>query len=158
MTNPITKGKGRNYRWLADHVGHNGDDCLIWPFGRARGYGYFCYLNRMLYAHRFMCELAHGAPPTPRHQAAHSCGRGHDGCVNPRHLSWKTHGENQLDRRLHGTDNSIRARKARLTDEQVSAIRALKGEMTYEQIAKQFNIGRRNVGAILSGKTWQGVS
>ena len=158
MTNPKTKGNGRNYRWLADHASYSGDDCLIWPFGRVRGYGFFCYLNRMLYAHRFMCELVHGPAPTSRHQAAHSCGRGHDGCVNPKHLSWKTNGENQIDRRLHGTTNAVRNRKKRLTVDQVSDILSLKGTMTQDQLAQKFNTCRRNIGAILSGKTWTHIS
>ncbi len=111
----------------------------------------------MHYSHRLMCLLAHGEAPSNSHQAAHSCGRGQDGCVNPQHLSWKTNGENQLDRRSHGTKNKGLGRWGRkLMPAQVQEIRSLKGKMTQDQIAKMFGIGRRNVGAILSGKTWTG--
>lgn len=52
-----------------------------------------------------MCQKAHGDPPSPKHDAAHSCGRGHEGCVNPNHLSWKTKKQNQADRITHGTSH-----------------------------------------------------
>jgi hypothetical protein len=76
------------------------------------------YLGDTLYAHRLMCQLAHGDPPTPDHIAAHSCGRGHEGCVNPNHLSWKTYSENELDKRVHGTTrNPWWGKKGKLTRE-----------------------------------------
>ena len=50
-------------------------------------------------AHRAMCELVHGPAPTPKHQAAHSCHRGCDGCVLPQHLHWATDAENRAERR-----------------------------------------------------------
>lgn len=33
-----------------------------------------------------MCELVYGKPPMPKHQAAHNCGKGNLGCINPKHL------------------------------------------------------------------------
>jgi hypothetical protein len=50
-------------------------------------------------AHRAMCRLIHGNPPTPKHQAAHSCGNGRRGCVHPGHLRWATDAENRAERR-----------------------------------------------------------
>src|SRR5215471_14726746 len=98
---PPTKHK---LEWIQERVGHAGDDCLQWPFSRSSsGYGILFHEGKVVYAHRTMCELANGKPPTPKHHASHSCGRGHLGCVNPRHLEWKTAAENQQDRRKHGT-------------------------------------------------------
>jgi hypothetical protein len=139
------RGKGAAIEWIRQHVAHVGTDCLIWPFARndMTGYGSFGYLRKQHYAHRYMCELVHGAPPSPDHQAAHTCGRGHDGCVHPRHLEWKTVRDNLLDRREHGT---VRANTngwtGVLTEVQVECIRALKGVLPQHKIAEAFGVKR----------------
>lgn len=127
--------------WLEAHASHAGDDCLIWPFTRSeqRGYGWVFYKDQRLYAHRLMCEFVHGPAPADKPQASHSCGNGHLGCVNPRHLSWKSNSENQLDRRQHGT---VRPRPVRLNALQIEAARLLKGRMTIEKIATMFGVKR----------------
>lgn len=140
-----------NAEWLFEQVGHTGDDCLIWPFGRSSGYGMVKYGDRITYAHRVMCELAHGAPPDPSYEAAHSCGNGHEGCINPRHLDWKTHADNQRDRHEHGTIQ--KGRYGRLTPEQAASIRELRGKMTQREIAEMFGVTRANVGYVQRGKT-----
>jgi hypothetical protein len=118
-------------QWLAAHVGYQGDDCLPWPFakdGRV-GRGQLGYLGKNYWAHRLMCILAHGKPPTPKHQAAHNCGKGHYGCVNPRHVGWKTNSQNQLDRAVNG--NALRNRngnKTVLTDRQLAEITRLRAQ------------------------------
>lgn len=89
---------------------HTGEECLIWPFGRnGDGYGSVQVDGKMVNAHRYLCQIAHGEPPTATHQAAHSCGKGHLGCVAKNHLRWATPAENQADRLIHGT-RSIRRR------------------------------------------------
>lgn len=121
------KGSGGGYCWLVAHKDYAGDDCLTWPFSRVQqGYGNFGHLGMVQYAHRFMCELAHGPAPTPQHQACHSCGRGHEGCVNPRHLEWKTPRENQLDRRRHGTHRGSKGSRTGLSAETIADIRRTK--------------------------------
>lgn len=147
------KGKGKAHQWMLDHAGYPHDYCLIWPFSKGRGYGYFQHLSQKFMAHRFMCELANGPAPTPEHQAAHSCGRGADACVNPKHLSWKTPSENQLDKRIHGTVWRQETR-TKLTPIQVLEIRGLKGRKTQDELAEMFGVGRQNIGAILTGKSW----
>lgn len=146
--------KGVSYviDWLRDNVGHQGDDCLMWPFSRARGYGNLKYDGQITYAHRVMCIFAYGEPPTDQHQAAHSCGQGEHGCVNPKHLSWKTPSENQLDKRVHGTASA--GGHYKLTPETVANIRAMKGQKTQDEMARMFGVSRRNIGAVLSGKSW----
>jgi HNH endonuclease len=59
-------------------------ECLIWPFSRRDGRG---YINEEPVS-RFVCKLAHGSPPTEKHDAAHNCGN--ERCVNPHHLRWAT--------------------------------------------------------------------
>lgn len=155
MSAPHNKGRGAAILWLHDHVSCDSDCCLIWPFARVRGYGNVSFEGKLYYAHRVMCELANGPPPTPDHQAAHSCGKGDEGCVHPKHLSWKTQSGNQLDRRQHGTTNASNGWTGKLSWQQVEEIRALKGKKTQAEIALIYGIGRRNVGAIHSGRSRQ---
>jgi DNA-binding transcriptional regulator YiaG len=147
-----TKGVSVVLLWLQARVAYNGDDCLVWPFSTVRGYGNLKYRDKITYAHRVMCELRHGPPPSPTHQAAHSCGRGDHGCVNPRHLSWATPSQNQLDKRLHGSSHRA-GTGYKLTPQDVAAIRATKGK-TQDELAKMYGVSRRNIGAVLSGRSW----
>lgn len=141
--------EGRNKLWLRAHVGHDGGDCLMWPFGKCNGYGVLGsgIPGKPAYAHRVMCELANGPAPSPEHEAAHSCGRGDHGCVHPKHVSWKTRGENQKDRAEHGTGN-VWGGRGRLTDEQVAQIKALRGKLPQREIAEMFGTSRANVSNI----------
>jgi hypothetical protein len=97
---------GRSRKWIEAHAGWQGDDCLIWPFSRdAHGYGQLASDRTVRRAHRVMCEIAHGPKPAPGFVAAHTCGKGREGCVNPRHLRWASQKENMADKLLHGTSN-----------------------------------------------------
>lgn len=99
-----TAPEGDGLALLQSLVGHDGDECITWPFStNPQGYGQTYYCGEVMGAHRVMCILEHGAPPTPEHQAAHWCGRGRDGCINPKHLRWATAKENIADKfNLHG--------------------------------------------------------
>jgi DNA-binding CsgD family transcriptional regulator len=150
-----TKGNGKTIQWLRDHVDYNADYCLIWPYNRnPNGYGQLGYLGETLYAHRTMCEMAHGPAPSPDHEAAHSCGNGHGGCASPKHLSWKTKTGNLLDCREHGTQaRSYHGSKGKLTEAQVAEIRTLRGRMTQSEIAIRFGVSDPTVRDILLGRT-----
>lgn len=144
MRNP----NGTAKKWLEDHVDHVGDDCLIWPFVRwSSGYGFFGLPPTG--AHRYMCELKNGPPPTPQHQAAHSCGRGHDACVHPKHLSWKTNAENQVERYQH----SGPVKRTKISPAQVDEIRILKGREKTSLTAKRYGISETTVRDIQSGRS-----
>lgn len=144
------KGNGAAVRWIrAQATAWVSDECLYWPFHRTNGYGVLGYLGKMHYAHRFMCELVHGPAPSPDHEAAHSCGRGHEGCCNPKHISWKTKTENQLDRKLHGRTANPRGK---LTVAQAAQILALKGKKPQREVALMFGTSRANVSLIQCGK------
>lgn len=149
------RGKGPNLQWLKDHVGHVGDDCLIWPFGkRWNGYGQVGDGNgKIAYPHRIMCELVHGAPPTPKHVAAHSCHNGSGGCVHPKHLSWITPSENLLQRRQAGTLTTKRWNKyGRVSKADLKRIEGLKGHLNQREIAEMFGISYQHVSVIQNRK------
>lgn len=154
MANP-NGGQGKCYLWLKAHESHQDDACLIWPFFRKEtGYGHFGHMGKMHRAHRFMCELAHGPAPSPTHVAAHECGKGHLGCVNPKHLSWKTPEENRADRQRHGTAKRNFPGRVKLTAEQVAEIRSLLGKESQLSLAKRFGISRNYIYCIKAGLTW----
>src|SRR5690242_7424471 len=123
-TKKLRQQKGRAYMWLLEHIHHRGEECLIWPsYRNALGYAQVWCDGKTQLAHRIMCRLAHGQPPTATHQAAHNCGNGRLACVNPVHLSWKTNSENQKDRRRHGTHRGGRGPRTILSLEQIAEIR-----------------------------------
>lgn len=141
-------GKGKAALWLLGHVKYRGDNCLRWPFAvdTTLGRGRLGFRGRNYWAHRLMCELAHGPAPLGRPQVGHSCGKGHERCVNPRHLSWCNQSENHLERRKHGTAATNKyGSRTRLTPEQIADIRASKGRETQLATAKRFGISHANV-------------
>jgi DNA-binding transcriptional regulator YiaG len=153
------RGQGETVKWLRDRVGYAEAECLIWPFTRkVDGRGLFGFEGKHHQAHRFMCELVNGPPPTPAHDAAHSCGRGHDGCVHPKHLSWKTKTENQKDRRRHGTKSASSWRwRPKLTPADVIAIRKYKGPMTQAKMAEVYGVTDATIRDVKSGKSWKTI-
>lgn len=153
---PNAPGDGAAVRWIRQHVNYAADACLIFPFSRGSdGYGRAGFRGGHYYAHRLMCEAAHGPAPAKGYEVAHSCGNGRQGCENPRHLSWKTKSANRRDSNLHGT--GVRSRsgnKGRLTSDQVAQIRDLKGKKTQVEIAAMFGISQPSVQAIFTGKMY----
>lgn len=164
---PLAGGpcNGDRLKWIADHVDYQGDDCLLWPFGRQEGKdgahrGYFSIRadGKNLGAHVFMCRLVHGEKPDNKDLAAHSCGNGHRGCVNPKHLRWATYKENVEDAFLHGT---VRVGEdhhyAKLTEDDVRRIRVLGRTLTQKSIGKLFGVTRHTIARVLSGDRWKHV-
>lgn len=153
-----TKGNGKAITWLREHASFTGDSCLRWPFSRDRdGYGQFGLHGRVNKAHRWMCEAMHGPPPSPQHHAAHECGQGHGGCVNPHHLRWKSPAENALDRLKHGTVRDDKGRKLRkLTHAQVLDILALKGKKSHVELGRMFGVSDSAIRKIQQGISWRG--
>lgn len=74
--------------------------------GHEDGYLLVTYDGVRMTLSRAICFELHGPPPTPKHQAAHSCG--FTQCITGGHLRWATPRQNQADRKLHGTANVSR--------------------------------------------------
>ncbi len=147
----ILQGDAPSKVGLRQHLDYGQDwHCLIWPFSRTQpGYGQITSDHHAV--HRLVCEYRHGPAPSDAHQASHSCNRGHDGCVNPMHLSWKTISENVKDRfRGKPLGSSYK-----VTPEQVDQIRALKGRERTVDTAARFQINERTVRQIQNGETWK---
>lgn len=144
---------GAPMAWLKENVRHTGGECVTWPFARSsRGYGNIRVGGSHMVAHRAMAILAHGEPPFPDAQAAHTCGKGHEGCVNPNHLEWKTPQANQADQVRHGTAvRGEKQHKAVLTEAQVLLIYRDKRKL--EIIANEYG-SVSNISLIRCGHNW----
>ncbi len=149
------RAPAKNYVLKLAGIDPSVTECIPWPFstdsdGRARihrdSFGSGSVAN-------VLCRLVHGEPPTPDHEAAHSCGNGHLGCSNPYHLSWKTHYDNMQDAVAHGTMNrGVTNHNARLTEADVLAIRQMSGPA--KPIADRYGVSPRAIYSIRSSRTW----
>lgn len=137
-------------------LSHRGDDCLTWPYFRdEHGYGRMAYKGRTSYVHRVALEIQCGEAPAPDSEASHTCGNGRDGCCNPKHLKWESRSENLMRRVDHGTDNrGERHPMSKLTEQDISAIRALRGKETMRETAKRFGVTSGHVSEIQNGSSW----
>ncbi len=147
--------------WLLSHVNHKGDECLIWPFARAsNGYAKMGWDGKTCTATRVMCEIKDGPPPSDIHEAAHSCGKGHLGCIHPEHLRWATPVENAKDREIterhnRGTNNPA----SKLTEDDVVSIRYLcEAGVKQRQVARMFGIAFETVFGIYRSGRWPHVT
>ena len=134
---------------------YRGDDCLMWPYARnSNGYGNISIERSWHRVSRLACEEEHGPPPTIKHEAAHSCGNGHLGCVTRKHLSWKTSLENKADALAHGTvARGKRLPQTKLTETEVRAIRKLRGE-PQKKVALKFGVSQSRVSMIQNRVDW----
>ncbi|MFZ0270987.1 MAG: hypothetical protein WAL34_03970 [Acidobacteriaceae bacterium] len=143
--------------WIEANKNHIGDDCLRWPFHIGKdGYGRVHYrAGPLTTASRLMCTTAHGEPPSKKHEAAHSCGKGDQGCVNPNHIYWATSARNHADKIVHGTTNrGERQGRSRLTEADVLEIRQMLGLRTQKEIAHAFGVDESHIAHIKRGKAW----
>lgn len=149
--------KGKNLRWLRQvAIAFTEDECLPWPFERnSKGYGRVRISGRRIAAHRVVCEIVRGPPPANDYDAAHSCGNGHLGCVNPRHVRWATRRDNMNEKNVHGTmARGERNGNASMDEATVLAVKRMVGTMTQTEIATRLGITRSAVRDIKLGKCW----
>lgn len=149
-------------KWIEYHVDHSGHECLIWPFSMKKdGYASTLQIDGKKWdAHRYMCFVKNGPPPSKKHTTAHNCGRGNHGCVHPGHLRWATWAENHADKIKHGTSSRCENHyNATMTDRIVSQIKRLnkKQELKPKQIAEKLNVPPSRVYSIISGRSWRHI-
>lgn len=148
---------GEPAQWVLEHIDYADDGCLTWPYSKDRnGYGRLWVDSRLEYANVVIATIAHGAKPSQAHKVLHSCGKGHEGCCNPRHLRWATNSEIEIGKLGRGTDNrGEKSGKAKLTETDVRGIvEKLNGGWPISGIAEAHEISRRTIYDIGSGKCW----
>lgn len=131
-----------DFRLRQERVGTHLLPYALPPFAKFKnGYAELCIAGQTLRVSRLVCERVHGPSPSPDHQAAHSCGKGHLACVTKRHLSWKTRSENMADKVLHGTSKrGENCNFTKLSEASVLEIRALRKSVPQSEIAARFGI------------------
>lgn len=148
---------GEPERFLRDSVlTYNGENCLIWPYWRSSdGYGRININRKSKIVSNVVCAKVHGPAPTKFYEAAHSCGNGHLGCVNPHHLSWKTRADNHADKLIHGTHNrGERHKQVKLKEADVRFIRSMRGKIERVVLAERFGITASTIGQIQRRSIW----
>lgn len=89
----------------------------------------------------------------------HSCGKGHEACVAPGHLIWKTRAENEADKLEHGTSNrGERHGRAKITEAEARTILSLKGEVHQGKLAARFGVSQPTIADIHAGRRWAWLS
>lgn len=150
---------GDPQKWLYDHAGYEGEGCLKWPFAtRKDGYGHVRFAGTQMYVARAMCLIIHGPPPQEGMHGAHSCGKGHEGCIHPKHVYWATPVENIGDRMRHGTSNRGRAKNQVLTEQMVRMAKQMRARGSRIcDIARHFDVRYKTLSLIFYGKSWTWV-
>lgn len=138
---------------------YEGNDCLMWPFKRRTdGRCQIMHEGKKKIVSRLVCEIVNGGPPTPRHEAAHSCGNGHLGCVTKGHLSWKTHAENMADMVKHAASAvGERHGSSKLTAKEVREIRAMTGMLSQRALAARYAVSSSVICEIQNRRAWRHV-
>lgn len=160
---PLSGGtfRGAPKRFIADLLMTTSDDCVAYPFCRTSdGYGRIRMDGKTVNVHAYVAERVHGPRPSSGHEVCHSCGKGHEGCVNPRHLYWGTRSDNVQDAIRHGTfgggyvaPRGEKAIGAKFSDALVAEVkmRLARGERQVT-IAKATGMSQGHVSAINVGK------
>lgn len=131
-------------------------ECITWPYScDEKGYALYSTARTSEFptnrAYRYICFRVHGPPPSDYHHAAHSCGKGHEACINPGHVSWKTPAENLLDKIVHGTHMYGDAHPStKFTDAQVLAIKADRRSLA--EICASYRISNSQARKIRTGR------
>jgi hypothetical protein len=159
----MTTRHGEVQEWIAHYTARppqNG--CIWWPFsvtntGHARAWS--PRTKRIDSAYRVVWEAVYGVPfPAP--EACHSCGNGHLGCVNHRHVDPGNHQDNMADRREDGRDAIGSAHGRAVLDEaDVAQIcERLAAGHPSRRIAAEFGISATTIGEIWRGEKWTHVA
>jgi hypothetical protein len=132
------------------------DDNDCWLFQgklRANGYGVIKFEGRERSAHHVYFLVFKG-PIKEGLLACHKCDVRN--CVNPSHIFWGTHDDNQKDMKVKGRSaKGVRNGMNKLSENQVKDILSLKNKsVTQREIAKKFNVTQAMVSRIWLKKAW----
>lgn len=132
--------------------------CWLWrgPV-TSDGYGkvYIILFSQKIYsASRVAWVLTHGPIPSGM-EICHHCDN--PPCVRPEHLFLGTHADNMQDASKKKRFNDRRGEngnRAKLTEQQVREILALRGQITQRELARKFNVSKRAIEVIHQGTSW----
>jgi hypothetical protein len=133
------------------------DDCWPWRGTIHRGYGVIGDRNNRQYlAHRLSYEIHKGPIPNGLY-VCHACDN--PPCVNPRHLWIGDDAANQRDKALKGrAPRGERHHRAKLTADDVRAIRRLYPQSSQTEIAARYRMNQTVISDIVRGASWKHVT
>lgn len=137
-----------------------GTECWLWTGARRDGlHGRITVsvpVRDNVFAHRF--SFAQCVGPIPDGMSVlHRCDVAH--CVRPDHLFLGNQDDNMKDAALKQRVRRGPAHhSSKLTPDDVRAIRALRGTLILEDIARHFGVRRSTIQDVLSGRTWSHVA
>jgi hypothetical protein len=140
--------------WLETQYDVNEKACWVWKGYKSRGYGYVRWKGTWKLVHRVYWLLSgRNIPESFEMCHGHGCSKA---CFNPEHLKPGTPSENQADRIRDGTDGrGEKCPTAKLTNEQVLAIRKNLTNKTGRELAKEFGVSDNTISSIMLKKTWK---
>lgn len=132
------------------------DECWNWTASTGRG-GYGALLRDGKYqgAHRISYEMHHGEIGDGM-CVCHRCDN--RACVNPAHLFLGTLADNNADREAKGRGvylNGERHYAAKLTWDDVKAIRENTDGVTRKELAEKFSVSYVTISHIVAGRKWK---
>lgn len=134
--------------------GENG--CIVWTGCRhENGYGLVKRDGKHWLAHRLSWTFRHGEIPDGKN-VLHRCDN--PPCVNIEHLFLGSQQDNVTD--MHNKGRAVApsgadSGQAKLTEDEVIAIRQLRGRVTQRELAKRYGISQAHVSAIQRGAWWR---
>lgn len=148
--------QGEPLAWLQRHSDHQGKECLFWPYAHfPNGYAAIVANGTTKNASNIMCSIVNGDPSSENAFALHECNNGHLGCVHPAHVRWGSQRDNMTDSVNAGTRcRGETQHAAKLTENDVREIRALRGLVTQKELGERFCIDPESVGRIQRRKAW----
>lgn len=124
--------------------------------GTVSDYGYIrvAMPEGMKGVHILVATAFHGPKPGWANQVRHLNGNKRDN--RPRNLEWGTYGDNEADKRRHGTTNTgTRNGRAILNEETVRELRSLReGGAAYKALAQRYGISISNARAVVERISW----
>lgn len=127
--------------------------CWLWTGSKSTsGHGQFYASGRMWPAHRIAFTLDAGEQP--ENCVLHVCDNPQ--CVNPEHLYDGTYSENLRDAYIRGRRD---AGKLSADDvEEIVDLASDNPDLTQSEIAEQYQVTRKSISNILTGRTWSRVT
>jgi hypothetical protein len=131
------------------------NNCWVWTGGcNKKGYGIFAVKRKTFFATRVMLAII--GKQNTNLEVCHKCNNSN--CVNPKHIYFGTHVENEADKILAGTTNrGCRHGMAKLKEADIPIIRKLNETLTQLQSSRLFGVHRSQIGRIISAKTWRHI-
>ena len=123
------------------------------------GYGHATWAGRVHQAHRVAWAITYNDGNVPTRCVLHRCDT--PACVRPDHLFLGTRRDNIADMVAKGRQRGALGEnnpKAKLTTQQVLAIREARGRVFQRDLAKQYNVCIRTIQLVQLGHQWTNVT